>query len=73
MKRNVGKIDRIIRIIGAVIIAVVLFKGMVALTSLIGIILVIAGVILLFTGATSWCAIYQLVGASTCPAETDQA
>lgn len=73
MKKNVGNIDRIIRIVGALVIAFLLFKGIVALTSVLGIILAIAGVIFLFTGATSWCAIYQLFGASTCPVETDKA
>ena len=64
--------DRIVRIIGAVIIAILLFQGIVALTSTLGIILAVAGVIFLFTGATSWCAIYQLIGASTCPVEADK-
>lgn len=72
MKKNVGNIDRIIRLVGAAIVAVVLFTGAVSLSSTLGIILGVAGVIFAFTGATSWCAIYSLVGASTCPVDTQE-
>jgi len=71
MNKNVGNPDRIIRLIGAAVVAVVLATGTVALSSTLGIILAVAGVIFAFTGLTSWCAIYQVVGLSTCPVKTD--
>jgi len=69
MKKNVGSPDRIIRLIGAAVVAVILATGTVAISSTLGIVLAVAGVIFAFTGATSWCAIYSLVGLSTCPVE----
>lgn len=70
MKKNVGQIDRIVRLVVAVAIIALLATSTVALSSTLGIILAVVGVIFLFTSATSWCAIYQLVGASTCPRTT---
>ena len=67
MKKNVGQMDRIIRLVVAVVILALLATKTIALSSTLGIILAVVGVIFLFTAATSWCAIYQLVGASTCP------
>jgi small neutral amino acid transporter SnatA (MarC family) len=69
MKTNVGKIDRIIRLVVAAVIAYLLFSGTVAISSLLGIILAVVAVIFAFTGLSGWCAIYQLLGASTCPIE----
>lgn len=69
MKKNVGNIDRIVRIVGGVILAIVLLTGVISISSVLGIILAVAGAIFLFTGATSWCAIYAAVGASTCPVD----
>lgn len=66
MKKNVGKSDRILRIVVAAVIAVLLFSGTVAVSSTLGIILAVVAVIFAFTSAVSWCAIYALVGASTC-------
>jgi uncharacterized membrane protein len=68
MTKNVGQTDRIVRILVAVVIAVLLFTNTVAMSSTLGIILAVVGVIFLFTGATSWCALYSVVGASTCKA-----
>ena len=73
MKKNVGKTDRIIRLVGAVVIIALLATNTISISSTLGIILAVAGAIFLFTGAVNWCAIYALVGASTCPVETDKA
>lgn len=51
MKRNLSNTDRLIRIIGAVATAAVLFTGVVAIKTTLGIILAVAGVIFAFTGA----------------------
>lgn len=71
MKKNVGKTDKIIRLIVVAAIAVVLATGVVAIGTTLGIILGIVGVIFLFTALVNWCAIYALIGASTCPVETN--
>ncbi len=71
MKKNVGNIDRIIRVVVALLIGGLLYSGTIAVGSTLGIILAVAGVIFLFTGLVSWCAIYQLVGLSSCPVESE--
>lgn len=59
--KNVGGADRIIRIVlGIAIIGVGVFYG-----SLWGVI----GLIVLATGAFSWCGLYTLLGVSTCKIE----
>ncbi len=70
MKKNVGTSDRIIRLVVAVIIGILFLTQTITFSSTIGVILAVVGVIFLFTSAVSWCAIYQLVGASTCPTES---
>lgn len=70
MKKNVGNTDRILRLVVALVLAILLATGTVAVTTTLGIILAVVAVIFAFTGLVSWCAIYALVGASTCPRET---
>ncbi|PHN05913.1 YgaP family membrane protein [Flavilitoribacter nigricans] len=71
MKKNVGKTDKMIRLTVAAIIAILLATGVIALATTIGTILAVIAVIFVFTALVNWCAIYALVGASTCPAETN--
>jgi len=58
MKKNVGGIDRVIRIVlGIVIIGLgIYFKNWLG----------IIGVILLLTGLISWCGLYKVFGINTC-------
>ncbi len=73
MKKNVGNVDKIIRLIGAAVIAGVLATGTVAISSTLGIILAVAGGIFAFTGLTNWCGMYSIFGASTCKVDTSKA
>lgn len=70
MKKNVGKTDKLIRLVVAAAIAILLATGVIALATTIGTILAIIAVIFTFTALVNWCAIYALIGASTCPTET---
>jgi len=69
MKKNVGNIDRILRIVVALILGYLLYSGAVAASSVLGIVMMVISVIFAFTGLVGWCAIYSLFGASTCPAK----
>lgn len=71
MKKNVGKMDKMIRLVVAAIIIILFATGTIALASTLGIILAIVGVIFVFTALVNWCAIYAVVGASTCPVEAE--
>ncbi len=58
MKCNIGKTDRIVRVvIGLIVIAVGVY-----LKSWWGVI----GLLPIFTAATGWCGLYTLFGTSTC-------
>jgi len=65
MKKNVGKTDKMIRVILALLLAVLVITGVVEGT--LSIVLVVAAAILLFTSFMSFCGLYTLLGISTCP------
>ncbi len=65
MKTNVGSTDKIIRIAAAVVFSVLFFTGTV--TGTLGIVLLVAGGILLATSLISFCPLYALFGMNTCP------
>lgn len=67
MKKNMGSADRIIRILIAVVFAVLYFTNVVSGT--LGLILLILGGVFVLTSLVSFCPLYTLVGASTCPVE----
>jgi hypothetical protein len=63
MKKNMGTIDRIIRVILAAIFAALYFTGTV--TGTFGLVLVILGGVFLATSLISFCPLYTIVGLST--------
>ena len=63
MKKNVHSIDQIIRILLAVILAVLIFNG--TLTGFVGILLGIFAVVFLATGIVGFCPLYKAIGVST--------
>lgn len=62
-----GTIDRVVRIVIAVIIAVLFFTGQI--TGTLGIILLVLAAIFLSTSLISFCPLYTLVGFKTCKTE----
>lgn len=64
MNANVGTADRVIRLIlGAVLVALYLYGTVVGGW---GIVLLIAGLVLIATALFKFCPIYRLLGANTC-------
>jgi len=63
MKKNVGNIDRVIRILTALVVAVMMLTG--TLTGTLALILGIVAAIFLVTGFVSICPLYILLGIST--------
>lgn len=62
-RKNVGNTDSVIRgILGTVILLAGLYYG-----SWWG----VAGLILVFTGAVSWCPIYKILGVQTCSTDLE--
>lgn len=69
MKKNMGNIDRVVRVLIAAIFVVLFFTHIV--TGVLGYVLLgLAGVFLL-TSTVSFCPLYTLVGLSTCPVEKE--
>ncbi|HTO14452.1 MAG TPA: DUF2892 domain-containing protein [Edaphocola sp.] len=64
MKKNIGTADRIIRVIVAVIVGILYYKGIIFGT--LGIVLLIAAGVLLLTSFVSFCPIYKLFGINSC-------
>lgn len=64
MKKNVGTIDKFIRILIAIVLAVLFFTNVISGT--IGIILLIFAGVLVVTSLIGFCGFYTLVGINTC-------
>lgn len=67
MKKNMGGLDRIIRIIIAVIIGFLYYNG--TITGTLGYVLLALGGVFLLTSLVSSCPLYSLVGLNTCKAK----
>ncbi|MBK8806990.1 MAG: DUF2892 domain-containing protein [Bacteroidales bacterium] len=65
MKKNMGTVDRIIRVIIAVIIGVLYFAG--TITGIVSIILLILSGVFVLTSIISFCPLYAPFGIRTCP------
>ncbi len=64
MKKNEGTIDRVVRLVLAIVAAVVAIA--VGPGSVVGIVLWVVTAILVLTAATGFCLLYPLFGISTC-------
>ncbi len=69
MKKNMGIADRVIRIVIAVVIAILYFTKTEPVTGTLGIILLVIGAVFLVTSVISFCPLYTLVGIKTCKKE----
>lgn len=67
MKRTVGYQDRIVR--GMLAVGAIVGAYVVGFSAAWGIVLLVAAVIMVVTGATARCPLYSLLGISTCPRE----
>ncbi len=65
MKKNMGNADRLVRILLAVVFAVLYFTKTVEGTF--GIVLLVLGAVFLLTSLISFCPLYTLIGINTCP------
>lgn len=64
MKKNMGTVDRTVRILLAIIMGVLYFTNTV--TGVLGIVLLILTVVFLLTGFISFCPLYAIFGFNTC-------
>jgi Protein of unknown function (DUF2892) len=64
MKKNIGSTDKIIRIVAAIVIAVLYFTK--TITGTASIVLGIVASILLLTSLINFCPLYAILGTNTC-------
>lgn len=64
MKKNMGQIDKIIRVILAVVIAVLVYFDI--LTGVAGTVLMVIAILLLLTSLLNFCPLYRIFGYNTC-------
>ncbi len=67
MKKNMGNVDRVIRILLAILFVSLYYTGV--LTGWLGIGLVILAAVFVLTSFVSFCPIYAMVGIDSCPAK----
>lgn len=65
MKKNMGNVDKIVRLILAAVFGYLFFSG--AVVGVLGYVLVALGGIFVLTSFISFCPLYAMVGLSTCP------
>ncbi|HAI76734.1 MAG TPA: DUF2892 domain-containing protein [Microscillaceae bacterium] len=71
MKKNMGNLDRIVRVAVALIIAVLYFSQII--TGTLATVLLVLGGVFVATNLVSFCPLYTLVGFSTCPVNNSSA
>ncbi len=70
MIKNMGKTDKTIRLVLALVAAGLYFGGIVPATF--GLILLIVAVIFVVTSAISFCPLYAIFGIKTCPIDSEK-
>jgi hypothetical protein len=65
MKKNMGMLDRGIRVVVAATFLLLVALGVV--NGFVGYVLAVLGAVLLLTSLVSFCPLYTLVGFNTCP------
>lgn len=64
MKKNMGTIDKIVRIVLALVVAILFFTNVV--TGVLGIVLLVLAGVFVLTSLISFCPLYLPFGISTC-------
>lgn len=70
MKKNMGSYDKLIRLIVAIVLIVLYYKGI--LQGSTGIIALVVALILTVTSLVSFCPLYALFGIKTCKTEENK-
>lgn len=67
MKKNMGAVDRILRLVVAILIVIAYYQEII--TGWLGIALLILAGIFVLTSVVSICPLYSIFGVSSCPAK----
>lgn len=64
MDKNVGKIDKLVRVLVALLLVGLYFSGI--LSGVLGYILLAVAGVMILTGLVNFCPLYSLLGVNTC-------
>lgn len=64
MKKNMGRADRIIRLLAAAVFVYLFYTGIV--TGVVGILLLVFSIVFVLTSLVGLCPLYTLLGINTC-------
>jgi hypothetical protein len=64
MKKNMGSYDKLIRLVVAIVLIILYYRG--AFGSTLGIVVLVVAFILTLTSLMSFCPLYTLFGLNTC-------
>jgi hypothetical protein len=64
MKKNMGSVDRIVRVLLAIIVSVLYFSGVIS--GVLGIALLVVAGVLVLTSLVNFCPLYRVFGIKTC-------
>ncbi|GAK33228.1 hypothetical protein JCM17846_20240 [Iodidimonas nitroreducens] len=64
MKKNMGTLDRILRLIAAIALGILVYSGVISGT--LAVVLTVVVAVFLLTSLVSFCPLYRLLGQSTC-------
>jgi len=67
MKQNMGNLDKIIRILAAIVVAILVYAKVI--TGTLGIVLSIAAIVFVLTSLVGICPLYLPLGINTCKKE----
>ena len=70
MKKNIGNTDKLIRLMLALLVAVLYYTGVISGT--VAIILGVIAVVLVVTSMVSFCGLYTILGINTCKTKTEK-
>ena len=70
MNKNIGNTDKLIRLLLALLVAVLYFAGVISGT--LAIILGILAIVLVATSMVSFCGLYTILGINTCKTRTEK-
>ena len=70
MKKNIGNTDKLIRLLLALLVAVLYFFGVISGT--LAIVLGILALVLVATSMVSFCGLYTILGINTCKTRTEK-
>ena len=65
MGRNVGSVDKTIRLVAGIALLALAFSGLGGLSTTAGIVAAVVGVILLATGLLNFCPLFKIFGISS--------